>query len=312
MYDGLYEARKLSKQDPAGLQLLCGSSVLNYFRQPSTRTFLSFSTAESKLGLHSQAVQDVQTSSYAKGESEVDFLRTISSYFETIVFRHPDDNFGHFALWVMKNTRREIPVISAGTGKKEHPTQALLDYYTWRDSFQGNLGNGSYAFVGDCLRGRTVHSAAKLLALHSNVTLYFVSPEELQIDSETERYLLARKVKVEKINSGLEDVVPLVTKAVYMTRIQNEHGGKGDYPRAFIFTRELLDKLPEGAILMHPMPKREEIDPAIDSLVNDSRVMYWRQHRNGLWIRVALFAHLFGVGDRIHQRYQEKYESKEK
>ena len=114
-------------------------SVLNYFNQPSSRTFLSFSNAESLLGLRREEIRDIETSSSVKGESDKDGLRTISSYFDAIVCRHPSDFFHMFSVWVMENSDREIPIINAGCGALEHPTQALLDYFTIKESFSGQV-----------------------------------------------------------------------------------------------------------------------------------------------------------------------------
>ena len=297
-------ARRIAKLENNYLKgVLRSKSILNYFHQPSSRTFLSFSTAESHLGMRREELRDLKTSSSVKGESDRDSLRTISSYFNAIVVRHSSDIYDLFALWVMKNSDREIPIINAGSGSKEHPTQGLLDYYTIRESFDGNLDNKVIAYVGDCKRGRTVHSLAKIMSLHKNQTAYFVSPEDLQIDQETENYIAKKGTKVLKSTESLRDIVGLAD-VIYMTRVQNEHGGDGSYNPNLIFTKNLLDKMRPSAILMHPLPKREEIDPEIDELKKDKRVMYWRQMRNGMWTRVALLSYMFGKEDKIIDNYQ--------
>jgi aspartate carbamoyltransferase catalytic subunit len=297
-------SRRIAKLENNYLKkLLRSKSILNYFHQPSSRTFLSFSTAESHLGMRREELRDLKTSSTVKGESDRDSLRTISSYFNSIVFRHPSDVYDLFALWVMKNSDREIPIINAGSGSQEHPTQGLLDYYTIRESFNSNLDNKVIAYVGDCKRGRTVHSLAKIMSLHDNQTAYFVSPENLQIDQETQDYIEKNGTKILKTSEDLGDVVGLAD-VIYMTRIQNEHGGDGVYDPKFIFKKDLLDKMRPGAILMHPLPKREEIDPEIDDLRKDNKIMYWRQMRNGMWTRVALLAYIFGKEDKIIENYR--------
>jgi len=309
-------ARRISKLEDNSLKgLLRGKSVLNYFEQPSSRTFNSFFSAEGRLGMQRGDLRDLDTSSHAKGESHRDALRTISSYYDAMVCRTKSDVFDLFALWVMKTSDREIPVINAGSGKEEHPTQALLDYYTIRESFDGKLRNKVGVYVGDCLRGRTVHSLAKVMALHPGGTAYFVGPESLQVDEKTEKYLLERGVSVHKVSDrSLEEIVPL-GDYIYMTRVQNEHGGDGSYDPRFVFTLEMLDRMRDGAILMHPLPKREEIDPRIDYLSNNSsnptereragKVMIWRQMRNGMWTRIALLSHVFGVDDQIRNHYSK-------
>jgi aspartate carbamoyltransferase catalytic subunit len=297
-------ARRIAKLENNYLKkLLRSKSILNYFHQPSSRTFLSFSTAESHLGMRREELRNLKTSSTAKGESDRDSLRTISSYFNAIVIRHPSDYYDLFSLWVMKNSDREIPLINAGSGTKEHPTQGILDYYTIRESFDGNVDDLTVTFVGDCKRGRTVHSLAKILALHNNITIYFVAPESLQIDEETERYIKDKGVIVHKVTDGLKSVVPR-SKVIYMTRIQNEYGGSSKYDQNFVFTKECLEIMQSNAILMHPLPKREEIDSIIDEFRRDRRVMYWRQMRNGMWTRVALLAYLFGKDRKIIENYE--------
>ena len=275
--------------------LCSGFSVLNYFQQPSSRTFLSFSMAESILGISKEEVRSLETSSFVKGESDIDALRTISSYFDSIVCRHPSDYFHLFAAWVMSNSEREIPIINAGCGAKEHPTQSLLDYFTIKESFQGSLDEITIGFVGDCLRGRTVHSLARLLSNYKNINFVFIAPESLQIDQGTINFIKERSPssKITLCSKGLESHLKILD-VVYMTRIQDEWGGNGEYPEAFRFKYSDLDNLRDDAILMHPMPKREEIDPRIDFLKGDNRIMYWRQQRNGMWVRAALFAYLFG------------------
>jgi aspartate carbamoyltransferase catalytic subunit len=297
-------ARRIAKLEDNFLKgLLRSKSILNYFAQPSSRTFLSFSTAEAHLGMRREEIRDLQTSSASKGESDRDSLRTISSYFDAMVCRTPSDIYDLFSLWVMKTSKRELPIINAGSGKKEHPTQGVLDYYTIRESFSGKTEGKVVAYVGDCLRGRTVHSLAKIMSLHKNSTAYFVGPEELQIDEGTRTYIEDRGTKVHCVTESLQDVIS-VADVVYMTRIQNEHGGEGKYDPRFKFEAEMIDAMRDNAILMHPLPKREEIDPGIDD-IDSKKVMYWRQMRNGMWTRVALLAYVFGVDDQIRNHYQK-------
>ncbi|PIN76736.1 hypothetical protein COV17_01370 [Candidatus Woesearchaeota archaeon CG10_big_fil_rev_8_21_14_0_10_36_11] len=288
-------------------EMLARKKVLHLFAQPSSRTFESFTVASSNLGMTSRSLRDLRTSSSAKGESDRDALRTHSSYFDAIVFRSPCDYFDMFALWVMSTSNRPIPIINGGSGKAKHPTQAILDYYTIRASLERQIDGKSFAFVGDCLRGRTVHSLAKVLALHKDIEMYFVAPEEYQIDPQTEAYLKKKGVKVNKVTGGLEGIPEIITGAVYMTRIQDEHDGDGEQKRynpRFIFTEKMLDQLQDPAVLMHPLPKREEIYPAIDYR-SDRKIMIWREMRNGMWTRTALFAHIFGFDQEVLRSYHE-------
>ncbi len=287
--------------NPKYVSNLCSDySVLNYFQQSSSRTFLSFSMAQSLLGVRKEEVRSIETSSFTKGESDIDSLRTISSYFDAIVCRHPSSYYHLFAGWVMSCSEREIPIINAGCGIKEHPTQALLDYFTIKESFSGRVNGLTVGFVGDCLRGRTVHSLAKLLSLFDNITLVFISPSELSIDNDTLTYIRENSPST-KIVIKRDGIEPNVSNldVVYMTRIQDEWGKKGVYPEEFCFKKRLLDKFSPDGILMHPMPKREEMDPALDFIKGDKRLVYWRQQRNGMWVRAALFAYLFNRGNQL-------------
>ena len=184
------------------------------------------------MGMRREEVRDISTSSTMKGESDKDALRTISSYFDAIVCRHESDIYDLFAVWVMKNSDREIPIINAGSGKSEHPTQALLDYFTIKESFEKPVNNLNIGFVGDCLRGRTVHSLAKLLSNFENVKLFFVAPDYLQLDPETLNYLKRKGVNIFFENESLANILPELD-VVYMTRIQDEHGGNGNYSDGF-------------------------------------------------------------------------------
>ena len=291
--------KKNWKAQPQWMQsLLKGHSSLLYFNQPSSRTFLSFSSAASMVGLRHEEVRSMQTSSTVKGESEKDALRTLSSYFDAIVCRHPSDVFDLFAVWALRHSDREIPVINAGSGVSQHPTQSLLDYFTIKESFSGQVDNLKIGFVGDCLRGRTVHSLAKIMALFEGVKLYFISPEELALDEDTQVYLSSRNVNYSCVSGAISDYVGELD-VVYMTRIQDEHGGMSEVKKDYMFTLDDLYKMSKSSILMHPMPKREEVDPRIDFLTRDPRVMYWRQQRNGMWVRAAIFAHLFKKSDSV-------------
>jgi len=295
-------ARRISKIDPEYLKgLLRHTSILNYFAQPSTRTFLSFSRAESKLGIQREEVRDLKTSSTAKGESDLDALRTQSSFFEGMVVRHKSDHYGHFGVWAMQNSRRPLHIFNAGSGTKEHPTQAILDHYTMEESL-GSIDGKTIAFYGDCLRSRVIHSGARLLALHKDVTVYFVAPERLQIDVETEEYIRKRGVVVHKINTGIGEL-PSFVDVNYMTRLQDEYGLTAEkYPPELIFTVEHLNMMPVTSILMHPMPKREEIDPRLD-YINDDRIKLWRQQRNGMWTKTGMISYIYGVDEQIREKY---------
>jgi len=287
--------------------LLNYKSGLNFFFQPSSRTAGSFFEAMGILGLRRRQISDISTSSTVKGEWDGDSLRTNSSYHDLVVCRHPSDYFDLFALMIADLCDRDLRYINAGSGKKKHPTQALLDIYTIKES-HGRLEDLTVAYVGDCKRGRTIHSLAGVHSLYDNVRAIFVAPEELQIDQETVNHITDNGTLVQQINSGIDDILS-EADVIYMTRVQNEHGGKGECDPRFVFTREMLDQMKEGAILMHPLPKREEIDAQIDYVGKDPRLMYWREMRNGMWTRVAEIAYIFGVDDQIREAYQRMDEA---
>lgn len=271
--------------------LLQGKRAMLYFVQPSTRTFLSFMVACQILGIQCSEVRDTSTSSELKGESQEDTVRTFSSYVDLIVMRHPQAGFAERIAFLLNQIGRPVPVINAGSGKDQHPTQALLDIYTLHRSFEnyGGIDGKKIAFVGDLLRGRTVRSLVYLLRNYDGVKLYFVAPKGLQMGEDLKEYMSEQKVAFEE-GEDLGKVIPLAD-AVYMTRIQDEYDEAGeskriDYSR-YHFKKEYLDILHPNAIIMHPLPRRGEIPVEIDE---DRRAIYWRQVRNGMWVRVALVA----------------------
>ena len=274
--------------------LLQGKRAMLYFVQPSTRTFLSFMAACQVLGMQCSEVRDTATSSEMKGESQEDTVRTFSSYVDLIVMRHPQAGFAERIAYLLNQISRPVPVINAGSGKDQHPTQALLDIYTLHRSFEnyGGIDGKRIAFVGDLKRGRTVRSLAYLLRNYSGVKLYFVAPKELQMEEDLKGYLQEQQVVFEE-RDNLKEVIPAVD-AVYMTRIQDEYDEAGESKRidysAYYFKKEYLKILPPNAIIMHPLPRRAELPPEIDA---DKRAIYWRQVRNGMWVRVSLIAKVF-------------------
>jgi aspartate carbamoyltransferase catalytic subunit len=274
--------------------LLQGKRAMLYFVQPSTRTFLSFMAACQVLGMQCSEVRDTATSSEMKGESQEDTVRTFSSYVDLIVMRHPQAGFAERIAFLLNQISRPVPVINAGSGKDQHPTQALLDVYTLHRSFEnyGGIDGKRIAFVGDLKRGRTVRSLAYLLRNYADVKLYFVAPKELQMEEDLKEYLQEQSVEFEERDT-LKEVIPSVD-AVYMTRIQDEYDEAGESKRidysAYYFKKEYLKILPPNAIIMHPLPRRAELPPEIDA---DKRAIYWRQVRNGMWVRVSLIAQIF-------------------
>jgi len=299
--------RLLSKSKKGADQLaslLSHKRAMLYFVQPSTRTFLSFQSACQILGMKTADVRDTNTSSEVKGESEADTVRTFSSYYDVIIMRHHQADFAQYIAGVLNNTNRPVPVINGGSGKDQHPTQALLDVYTLMRSFEerGGVDGKKIAFVGDLLRGRTVRSLACLLTRYQGVKQYFVAPQELQIGDDILAYLDQHGVSytlTEDFNSVLSEA-----DAIYMTRLQDEwdvkDGGdkKSIAVQDYSLTKDNINLLQSHAIIMHPLPRRQEISSEID---NDPRATYWRQMRNGMFIRAALLAMIFDVTGSIYQ-----------
>ncbi len=280
--------------------LLPHKRAMLYFIQPSTRTFLSFMNACHILGMRVSEVRDSSTSSEVKGETPEDTIRTFSSYTDVIIMRHPSEGFAEKSAWVLNNSERPVPVINAGSGKDQHPTQALLDIYTLRRSFEniGGIDGKSIVMVGDLMRGRTVRSLSYLLTNYSDVKIFYVSPSQFRMREDIKSFLSVKGVDYREVES-LEEVLS-VADAIYMTRIQDEHDLDGesetvDYKGCYL-TKEHLALIKEKAVIMHPLPRRNEIDPDID---NDPRAVYWRQERNGMWIRAALLIKTFDLQDTV-------------
>ncbi|MCX7591137.1 MAG: aspartate carbamoyltransferase [Kiritimatiellae bacterium] len=281
--------------------LLCHRRAMLYFSQPSTRTFLSFCAACEILGLKIGEVRDTTTSSELKGESREDSVRTFSSYFDLIIMRSEIGGLAERMAWVLSNSERPVPIINAGSGKDQHPTQALLDIYTLQRSFEkrGGIDGKTILFVGDLARGRTVRSLSLLLRNYRQVRQIFAAPDSLQIGRDILEQL--EKAGVEyTLTSDFHGMIPCAD-AIYMTRVQDEWDSvKGESRHCEVerywFTAEHLRLLKPDAVIMHPFPRRKEISPDVD---HDPRAVYWRQMRNGMWIRTALIAFIFRVDDEI-------------
>ena len=281
--------------------LLPHKRAMLYFSQPSSRTFLSHLNACQILGLTTSSVRDAATSSEAKGESKTDTIRTFSSYVDMIIMRCPEKGLAEQMAWELSNSDRPIPILNAGSGKDQHPTQALLDIYTLLRSFEkkGGLENRTVTFCGDLLRGRTVRSLSYLLTNFKNVRQVFVAPPQLQVPEDVLAILKEKGVSY-AVSDNLREATSL-SDAVYMTRIQDEWDqSKGESAKIdtsrFKFGAEELKLLPKDGVILHPLPRRDEIATCCD---HDPRAMYWRQMRNGMWIRSALIAMTFGFEKQI-------------
>ncbi|QBG46332.1 aspartate carbamoyltransferase [Verrucomicrobia bacterium S94] len=286
--------------------LLSDKRAMLYFAQPSSRTYLSHNAACQILGLNTMDVRDQKTSSEVKGETPEDTIRTFSSYADMIIMRHPVGGFAERVAWMMAHTRREIPILNAGSGADQHPTQALLDIYTLQRSFEkiGGIDGKHVAFVGDLARGRTVRSLAWLLTLYKDMHLYFIAPDSLQIGQDILDQLDEAGTKY-VVTEDFESVMPKAD-AIYMTRIQDEWDvdGEGSTTEAsnYYIGAEHMDIIKDTTVILHPLPRRQEISTEID---NDPRAVYWRQMRNGMWIRAALILKTFGREDEVNRYYDD-------
>ncbi len=270
-----------------GSTILQGRTLANLFFEPSTRTRMSFEAAMHKLGGSCISIAEARTSSVEKGESLADTLRTVENYCDLIVLRHPLDGSARLAAEMAS-----VPVINAGSGAEEHPTQAMLDLYTMKREL-GKVDGLSVAFVGDMRYGRTVHSLAYGLALFDTATIYFVSPESLRVRREVIEEV-SRKVKVVE-TSDLKEVLPRVD-VLYVTRIQKERiPDPEEYEKVKGTYRITLDSLrnaKNGMILMHPLPRVDEIAAEVDQ---SPSAKYFREVRYGLVTRMALLCMCLGV-----------------
>jgi aspartate carbamoyltransferase catalytic subunit len=282
--------------------LLPHKRAMLFFSQPSTRTFLSFQSACHILGMHTSEIRDPSTSSEKKGETIEDSLRTFSSYVDLIIMRSPTPGLCERIAAMLDNTKSAVPIINAGSGPDEHPTQALLDLYTLERSFkeQGGLAGKTICMVGDLKRGRTVRSLSLLLTHYKDVTIIFCSPPEFKIASD----LRTRLEKAKHISfietTNFQDSIA-AADAIYMTRIQDEYDALDPSLQQidttkFNLTAAHLPQLKTTCKILHPMPRRKELDTKIDA---DPRATYWQQQRNGMWIRTAIIANLMGVADVI-------------
>ena len=266
-----------------------GSNILNrrimatLFYEPSTRTRLSFEAAMYRLGGEVITTESAREfSSASKGETLEDTIRIGEGYSDVIVLRHYEGGSARRAADVAS-----VPIINAGDGPGQHPTQALLDVYTIQKEV-GRLDGIKVAMVGDLANGRTVRSLAYLLTKYEGIRLYFVAPQMVRMKDDIKAYLERYGIQFEEENDLFK--VAKEVDVIYQTRIQRERFGDRieDYEAArgkYIVNAEVMEVLREDAVVMHPLPRVDEIDPAVDA---DPRSAYFRQAHNGLYIRMAL------------------------
>lgn len=277
-------ASEMEKKDKAGrlTPSLKGKIVATVFYEPSTRTRFSFEAAVQKLGgavISSESASHF--SSAIKGESLSDSIRVLGNYADAIVLRHPKKGSAELASSVSP-----VPIINAGDGSGEHPTQALLDLYTIKKEL-GKIDGLKIAVLGDLLFGRTVHSLLNLLSLYKGLKVYLISPPQLGLPKEHKAYVKQKGMDIEE-RADMENTLSDID-VLYVTRIQGERfESKETYEQlkdSYVINRKTLKNLHDKAIIMHPLPRVTEITPDVDS---DRRAAYFRQAKNGLYIRMAL------------------------
>ncbi|XP_054153898.1 CAD protein-like [Oppia nitens] len=268
--------------------ILKGKVMALMFYEVSTRTSCSFAAAMHRLG-GSVVNLNEESSSAKKGESLDDSVHIMANYTDVIVIRHPEK---HAINRVAKSRSWAKPIINAGDGIGEHPTQALLDVFTIRESI-GTVNNLMITLVGDLLNGRTVHSLARMLSNYYGITMQFVSPPQLKMPDEIKQFLAQKGIRFLETQS-LHEALP-DTDVLYMTRIQKERfQSEQDYKNCcnhFIITPQLMTKAKSNMIVMHPLPRVNEIAPEFDS---DKRAVYFTQAENGMFVRMALLAMVLG------------------
>jgi len=268
---------------------LKGKILATLFYEPSTRTRLSFESAILKLGGQVIGTENAKEfSSVVKGESLEDSIRVIAKYADVIAMRHNEEGSAKRASEVSPS-----PIINAGDGKGQHPTQALLDVYTIKREFN-RLNNLKIAMVGDLASGRTVRSLCYLLAKFTDrIEIIFVSPPHLKMKDDIKEYLRRHNLSFTE-STNLNQVLQQAD-IIYMTRIQKERMSLEDYEKAkgkFIINRENFSLIKPEARILHPLPHVEEIDLSIETENTDPRIAYFRQAENGLFVRMALLLHL--------------------
>jgi aspartate carbamoyltransferase catalytic subunit len=268
--------------EKTGTDLANGKVMGALFFEPSTRTRLSFETAMLRLGGSVTGFADPGISSVKKGETMEDTLKTVQEYVDIIAMRHPDDLSSRQAVKVV-----EIPLINGGSGSWEHPTQALLDLHTIKHA-KGKIDDLTIGLCGDLLYGRTVHSLMIALSKYNNMKLYLISPEKLKMRKDV---IEDTKGKIDyEETERLEDVVGDLD-VLYMTRIQKERfSSEEEYNRfkgAYVVDRNLMKKAKKDMVLMHPLPRVDEIDKEVDELPN---AWYFKQVRHGVYARMAIIA----------------------
>lgn len=265
-----------------------GKKLATCFYEPSTRTRLSFESAMLSLGGQVLGFSDAGSSSASKGESVSDTIRVISCFADICAMRHPKEGAPMVAA-----SKSGIPVINAGDGGHQHPTQTLTDLLTIR-SLKGRLGSFTIGLCGDLKFGRTVHSLIDALTRYADVKFVFISPEELRVPDYITEMLQEKNIPYEEV-IRLEDVLPILD-LLYMTRVQRERFfNEEDYIRLkdfYILTKEKMELASKDMLILHPLPRVNEISVEVD---DDERAVYFKQAKYGVYVRMALIATLLEI-----------------
>lgn len=267
--------------------ILDGKVIATLFFEPSTRTRLSFESAVSRLGGKVIGFSDANSSSVSKGETLKDTILMVSNYADLIVMRHPLEGSARYASEVAP-----VPVINAGDGANQHPTQCLLDLYSIHKT-QGTLENLTISMVGDLKYGRTVHSLLMAMS-HFNPTFIFISPDELKMPNEYKLFLDSKGIKYTEYDELATNIKG--SDIVYMTRVQQERFVDPlEYEKvknSYIMTKETLEGTRSNMKILHPLPRVNEIDPEVD---DDPKAYYFTQALNGVFVRQAIMSKILGL-----------------
>lgn len=291
--DELFNLAGRIEKNPEKFAHVCdGKKLATCFYEPSTRTRLSFEAAMMNLGGNVLGFSEASSSSASKGESVSDTIRVISCYADICAMRHPKEGAPMVAA-----SKSSIPVINAGDGGHQHPTQTLTDLLTIR-SLHGNLNGFTIGLCGDLKFGRTVHSLIRALLRYNNIHFVFISPEELRIPDYIIEELKEQNASYEEVIK-LDDVIGKLD-ILYMTRVQRERFfNEEDYVRLknfYILTKEKMEKAKKNCIVLHPLPRVNEISVEVD---DDPRACYFKQAQYGVYVRMALIMTLLGLDKEV-------------
>jgi len=282
-------ARRIMEAPEKYIHVADGKLLATLFYEPSTRTRFSFEAAMLRLGGQIIGFSEAASSSTAKGESISDTVRTVACYADVIVMRHPKEGAPRIGM-----TSCDVPVVNAGDGGHQHPTQTLTDLLTIQCE-KGGFEDLTVGICGDLKFGRTVHSLMKAMSRYKNIRFVLISPEELVIpDYVCKEVLQKNNIPFEEVRR-LEEALDKID-VLYMTRVQKERFfNEEDYVRlkdSYILDAEKMEKAREDMIVLHPLPRVNEIAVEVDS---DPRALYFKQAKNGMFVRMALIMKLLGI-----------------